>query len=324
VVTVSAAAPCHAQRRVLGPVDTDTAVVDGRLVLPSGYASGRGLKVTIRTSMSPVNTIYSDRNGEFHFDHLKMGQYVVDVADPEERFDTVSQSVSLLPGVRVVLDVYLRERDIKGTRPKVASGIASVSEIDAHVPPDAMKEYERSVKLAKKGKAVEATASLERALEIYADFPKAHNDLGVQYLRVGRTREAVEHFETASKLDPGAFNPRLNMGVVLVDQGDYARAIEELTRAVAIDSSQPAAHLSLGIALFETQRLDEAFQELQKALLLGRDAFVVANYYEGLILASKGQHAEAVERLEAFLAKVPTGPLADRARNLAARLKGTS
>jgi tetratricopeptide (TPR) repeat protein len=322
-VAVASATDSLAQRRApLTPPDTGTGSVDGRIVLPSGFAGGRGLKVTIRNSFSPISTLYADRNGEFHFEGLRAGQYTVEVIDPNQKFDTVSHNLTLLPGSRAIIDMYLRVRDLNGTAPKPA-GVTSVSELDSRTPPEARKEYERSVKLAKKGKSNEAIASLKRALEIYPDFPKAHNDLGVQYLRAGRVEEAFQHFETAVQLDPGAFNPRLNIGIVLVDRGDYKRAIEELTRAIAIDSSHPAAHLSLGIALFETNQLDDSFQELQKSLLLGRDAFVVAHYYEGLILASKGQSVEAIDRLETFLAKVPTGPLSDRARQLVARLKGS-
>src|SRR5438034_8686301 len=57
--------------------DTNNAVIEGRVALPSGFAAERYIKITVRNSVSVLNRIYTNKHGEFRFHDLSEGIYYV-------------------------------------------------------------------------------------------------------------------------------------------------------------------------------------------------------------------------------------------------------
>ena len=45
--------------------DPATGSISGRVMLPSGVASGKHLKIALSNTQSPITTIYSEKGGEF-------------------------------------------------------------------------------------------------------------------------------------------------------------------------------------------------------------------------------------------------------------------
>jgi len=305
-----------------GLEDPVTSSIRCRVLLPTGEAAGKGIKVTLNTMRSPITMLFSDRNGEATFRYLRAGNYTVDVLADPAIFDPVTEDAVVLPGRDAIVSVYLHERILKD--PKPVLGLASVDEFDGTVPSDAKKEYDHATKLAKKGDSENAIRGFERAIAIYPDYQKARNDLGVHYFRAGRTREAAEQFEIVLKLNPKAFRPHLNLGLLLVDEHDYARGIEELRRAIELNDTDPSAHLNLGIALTETGEYEAGRKELFVSLLLGQDACIVANYYVGLGYARTRDRAQALQYLNTYLASAPKGQFAVPAQKLIEELSASS
>jgi tetratricopeptide (TPR) repeat protein len=292
-----------------------------RVLLPSGAPAGRGIKVILNTTTSPLVTLFSDKNGEVAFKYLRAGPYTVDVEASQERYEPVSQKAVVFPSREAVVSVYLREKALKESKPSRAA-VTAVEEFDAAVPPQAKKEYERAAKRARKGDILGAIRGFERAVAVYPDYQKARNDLGVQYFKAKRIQEAAVQFDLAIKLGPRAYNPRLNLGLLLVDTREYVRAIEELERAIAIDDSKPAAHLHLGIALTETGDLEAAKKEFRSALILGQDAYTVAYYRLGVAHARLGERDDAMRALTEYLQREPKGEFATAAKALSKELGG--
>lgn len=299
--------------------DPGTASISGHIYLPSGTPAGAGLKVTLRTPEAQIMTILSDKNGDFRFGPIQQGIYYVDVTSDTGKYLPATIQLAVLPGSQNFENIYLSETL---TRPKNPTGqrVTSVASLQADVPRAAQREYDRAVKLVKKGDDAAAVEALERALAIYPAYAEAHNDLGVQLLKSGKLREAEEQFRSAIKLDTHAFNPHLNLGLVLVDQADYTNAVEEFRRAVSVDSSQASGHLYLGIALTETGELQEADVELRKALL-AEGRYTVAYYYLGRVYAKRGDRQEAIKLFRTYLEQEPTGEFREAARAMIDRLK---
>src|SRR5688572_23405686 len=57
--------------------DTNNAVIEGRVALPSGFAAERNVKITVRNSVSVLYRIYTNKHGEFRFHDLSEGIYYV-------------------------------------------------------------------------------------------------------------------------------------------------------------------------------------------------------------------------------------------------------
>ena len=51
--------------------DTNSAVIQGRVTLPSGFAAERYARITLSNTQSVLSTIYTNRHGEFQIRNLE-------------------------------------------------------------------------------------------------------------------------------------------------------------------------------------------------------------------------------------------------------------
>ena len=61
----------------------------------------------------------------------------------------------------------------------------------------------------------EAISQYSRALELKANYPEAHNNLGVALAQQGRMDEAIVQFDQALRLKPDYAQARANLGYAL-------------------------------------------------------------------------------------------------------------
>jgi Tfp pilus assembly protein PilF len=300
--------------------DTNNAVIEGRVTLPSGFAANRIVKITLKNSLSVLSTLQSDKQGEFRFDNLSEGVYFVQAEDESAEFEPVVEKVMLGRGIVWELTVQLRERKI----PRVINSgprVISVAELHQSVPTGAKKEYELGLKLVGKGQITEAAEHFEKAISIYPEYLAARNDLGAQYLKLKRLDDAEKSFHIVLEGDPKNFNAQFNLGLVRVERKNYLDAISQLNQAIAIDSARPAARLWLGIALLETGDLAGAERELTKALVMGGVECVAAHYHLARIYMCRGDIASASRAIRIYLEESPKGEYAQEARQLEKQIK---
>src|SRR5262249_23923367 len=213
---------------------------------PSGEMVNGPVKITLSTLADPGMVLYTDNEGRFSFKELQAGNYSLEVTGDAEKFQAVTEQVRLQRGQRVNRMVYLKEKSARTTRR--ASHVVSAAEAEQKAPDAAKNEYDRATALANRGEAQMAIEGYKKAIAIFPNYLKAHNDLGVQYLKLKQFDEAAQEFEAAIEINSKAFNPLLNSGIALVEMKRYAEALDHLTRALSIDSAQPAAHLYFVIA----------------------------------------------------------------------------
>jgi hypothetical protein len=100
--------------------DPGSATISGRVMLPSGLTSGAHVKIILSNTQAPLTTLYSDKNGEFHFDNLQAGTYYLQVFADESVYDPLSQRVLLKPGEPVHLVLSLKEKTAPRAKPRAA------------------------------------------------------------------------------------------------------------------------------------------------------------------------------------------------------------
>jgi len=299
--------------------DTNNAVIEGRVALPSGFSAERNVRITLKNSQMVLSTRYSNKHGEFRFDNLSEGVYYVQAEVDSEEFEPVVEKVSL--GRGIVSQVRLQLRENKLPLALNASRVVSVAELRQSVPSAARKEYELGLKSVAKGDFINAAAHFREAISIYPEYLAARNDLGAQYLKLKRLDEAEKHFQIVLERDPKNFNAKFNLGLVSVERKNYQDAILQLNQAIAIDSARPVARLWLGFALLETGDLAKAERELTKALVMGGAECVAAHYHLARIYLSRGDTAEASRAVRAYLEDAPKGEYAQEARQLEKQIK---
>ncbi|HEY7183948.1 MAG TPA: tetratricopeptide repeat protein [Blastocatellia bacterium] len=315
-VSFAQSIPLEVRRRGEDPTN---ALIEGRVLLPSGQSANFNVKIILSDLNRQVSTLYTNKNAEFRFPNLNGGEYYVQAVADEKIYEPATQKIRLAPGQIYQLAITLRKKE-EVARRKTGSQVVTASEFEQAAPATAQKEYDQGIRLAGKGKVQQAVERFQRAIAIYPDYLDARNDLGAQYLKLKRFDEAAEQFRVVLEKAPGYFNSLFNMGLVLIEQKDYAAAIAQLNQAVAIDGAQPAPRLWLGVALLQTGDLPGAERELSRALITGGAKFIAAHYYLAQVYLRRGDSAEAARALKAYLEGSPKGEYAEEARLLLKKL----
>ncbi len=152
--------------------------------------------------------------------------------------------------------------------------------------------------LEEQGKAEEAKAAYAKAVTAASDhLARNPHDattaamLGLMYLLLGDTEQAIPVLEQAVALRPDADN-RYALGNAYYDAGRYDKALAEYQAALAADPRHFSAAVRLGDTYDKLGRTDEAIAAYRRALTIKEDADVHA--YVGMLLAKQGE-AEAAE-----------------------------
>jgi len=319
VLAGSAAAQQDVEPRFKVP-DTNNAVIRGRVTLPSGFGMEGYARITLRNDQSTLLTIYTNNTGEFQIRNLSEGTYYVQAEISNSQFDPVVQKVGLGRGLTVDLNLELREKKDPTVSARL-SKVVSAAELRQVVPAAAKKQYELGVKFVNKSNFQQAANHFQEALNIYPEYLAARNDLGAQFLKLKRIDEAEKHFEMVLRDDPKNFNAKFNMGLVHVERRQYQEAISLLNQAVAIDSTRPVARLWIGIARLELGDLQTAESELTRAMIMGGDECVAAHYHLARVYLDRGDVAEALRSVNAYIDASPRGELIKEAKELARKIE---
>lgn len=110
---------------------------------------------------------------------------------------------------------------------------------------------------------VEAKKEFEQELKIDPNNAAAEFSLGEIARRAGQWEEAITHFSTAARLDPGFAEAYLALGMSLVSAQKFAEAVAPLEKYVKVVPDDPAGHYQLAIAYDRTGRKESAAKELQ-------------------------------------------------------------
>ncbi len=315
------AAAAHAQEidDKYKTADTNNAVIQGRVTLPSGFAAERYVRITLKTPQSTHSAVYTNKSGEFQIRNLSEGIYYVE-AD-EAGFEPVVAKVELGRGLTADLTLELRERSAPNLI-RTGARVVSAAELSQAVPAAAKKEYEQGLKAVGKGDFSRAAGHFERAVSAYPEYIAARNDLGAQYLKLRRLDEAEKLFRAVLEHDPKNFNAKFNLGLVRVERRDYTDAVSQLRQAIALDGTRPVARLWLGFALLQTGDLPNAEAELTKALVMGGDECVAANYHLARIYLGRGDADGAARSVQVYLEEAPKGEYAEEAKQLQRKIQG--
>ena len=160
--------------------------------------------------------------------------------------------------------------------------------------------------MARKGVEVDV-ALYEKAI---ADDPgdhESHDALAVRYHRLGRTEDAIEHFDEALRLEPDFVVAHYNYGTVLAANGRLEDAVGHLRRVVAIEPDHAAASNNLGGVLQSLGRVEEALGHYRRAAELAPDD-AGARHNVGIALEAMGRRDEAITAYRHALRLGPDDP----------------
>nr|MDQ5838464.1 carboxypeptidase-like regulatory domain-containing protein [Acidobacteriota bacterium] len=122
--------------------------ITGQVRFGGSMSPAEGVRVTLeKVGGGTLDQMATDNRGRFHFTSLQRGQYVVNFTAP--CYQTERRQVELVLIFRSYLDVELTPDT---TSPACAAANARAAAVDARVPDEARREFERGSAALSKGK----------------------------------------------------------------------------------------------------------------------------------------------------------------------------
>jgi tetratricopeptide (TPR) repeat protein len=165
---------------------------------------------------------------------------------------------------------------------------------------EADKQAQRGADYLSKKDWNRAADSYQKAVRADARHVEGNYGLGVAYMNLKRTQEALNAFANvvaAPQPNPRAKDAYVNTGAIQFALGRFAEAADALSKADALGDIGATGHYFLGKAYQQAERDAEALAALRKATgdpQFGPDA----NLSVGLLLFKQNKAAEAVAPLE--------------------------
>lgn len=152
------------------------------------------------------------------------------------------------------------------------------------------------------GRFAEAETTLRDALRRWPGDASLHVALGIVLRKVGRLREAVEHFDHAIEFDSAYSTAWFERGATFERGGALADAAADFRQALALDPQNAAAHASLGAGCARRGDRTAAVDHAHQALRLD-PANLVAHNALALVAIEDKRFADAIALLEPVLSK---------------------
>ena len=200
---------------------------------------------------------------------------------------------------------------------------ATVSATSLNAPKDAKKAYDKGHRALTNNKLAEAQQDLEKAVQAYPRYASAWLDLGWLHTQQNQLDKARNAFTQAQSADAMFVPAFVGLACVAVRESQWAEAAEASARAAQLDGVDfPAAFFYNALANYRLGNLEQAEKSARKGETLGvQHAFPQLSLLLGVMLAQRGEYADAAEHLRTYLKAVPTASNADKVRQQLAELE---
>lgn len=295
---------------------TTSVDISGQVRFTGSLSPAEGVRVTLeKVGGGTLDQMATDNRGRFHFTSLQRGQYVVNITAP--CYQTERRQVELVFIFRSYLDVELMPDT---TSPACAAANAPAAAVDARVPDEARREFERGSAALSKGKDEEGVEHLRKAVEIYPDFMQARLLLASAHMKARRFEEAEAALARAVETDPHSVAALVSLGEARRRLKKYTEAEESLAAALKLDDASWQGHLALGRVYLDTDQFKKAAPHIGRTLQLKPD-LPEAHLLGGNILLKVGEPARALAEYEEYLRLAPEGEYAAPTRELVGKLR---
>ena len=288
---------------------------------------GQPLNVNVRVQVLSNSGMrmaeaYSNREqGVADFDGFNDGSYRLLITGPE--IDTVTLAFQIYATEnthREYVKVDLKNIPLPGSTDSPGTD-PSVSAQDLSVPAKAREEFRKGMEAYAKGEDKVAEELLQEAVALYPGYVRAHNNLGVLYLKAGLKEKAFTEFSKAVEFDPKFAPGYVNQARVFVSDSNFAEAEPALKKAIEADPSALNAMVLLCQTEFVQKEYPESLQTARHVHQLSREPqYADLHLVTGEILVNQGKGREAAAEYQMFVDENPNDPRVPKVKSLIARL----
>jgi tetratricopeptide (TPR) repeat protein len=252
------------------------------------------------------------------FFDVRAGNYHVKVTGADvASADNVDFTLS--PGM--TQDLEVRARHTAGFEAQGLAAAAFVSVSDLSVPATARKEFEKANHLISKQDWVKAKERLGKAIAVYPLYAAAYNNLGAVYTHMGEIGQAREALQKAVSLDGHMALAYVNLGRVSFTTKDFPEVETFIEKAMSLAAPDAEQLKLLAYAQLADHHLDQVIETSRQAhrSQLRHHAFLHVLAAKASELESKSD--DSIAELQEYLMEEPTGPRAEKIRNVLAAFK---
>jgi tetratricopeptide (TPR) repeat protein len=256
-----------------------------------------------------VNSIFSRGSGDFQFDGLGNGEYIVEInAKDYERFQ---QSVTISGASRLGLSIFL-SRTGKAANPPLQ---LSISAHQLSVPHKAHDEFEKGMAMIYlKSDYRAAIAQFQLAIKDFPTYYEAYAEEGTAYYQLQEMGSAEEALQKSVDLSSGQYADALfTLAALMTDTKRFKEAETISRRGISADSSSWRGPFELARALNALKQPEEAEKSAEQSRDLMPDNPPVYLLLANIHIQRKDYPA-LIRDLDDYLRLAPLGPQADQAR----------
>ena len=328
VLLVLVLTPIVAYAQIRSP--NQPAEIRGQLRFAAGGAPAADVVVRLdQLSGGFVNEVRTDRLGKFRLTNLSPVQYHVIIRHPG--FKEIQREVNLV----MSSSEYLQLQLVAEAPAATATTPVSPGVIDASVPFEARKEFERGESLANSGdkkKMSEGIRHFKQAIAIHPKFLEAKLKLGTTHMDLKEWTEAEQVLVAASKDHPQNAHILFALGELFLQEKKTSDAERVLRQGLQYEPRSWQAHFTLGRLYWNRAQESQANSEesrkniitaaRQVALALQLNPnFAEAHLLAGNIFLRAGKNAEAQFEFQEYLRLAPNGQFAAETRGVLEKLK---
>ncbi len=289
--------------------------IGGQVVTADGSPLPDRLLVRLVCGGARIALVYTDSKGHFGFPGQSSSTEDCQVSanHPGYTSDLIDITNKLRAGSPNLGDLVIRPiRPVEGVTVSLTASGASK---------EARSAFEKGQSAIKKGRFDEATSQFEAAVKAYPGYADAWYQLGRAFLESKAGGRATGAFRKSMELDPKLVGPQVELGLIASQNHEWADSANYLDKALQLDpDSYPSAWFALGVARYNLKELGPAETAMREALQRDRQrSNPKIEYVLGLILADKGNYAEAASTLQDYLRQVPDAPDAARVKEMLSR-----
>ena len=267
------------------------------------------LVVLKQATGTPITTTFTRSNGEFQFDGLPNGDYVVEINVKD--YELARETVSLSGASRLGISIFL-------ARPAKIVNPASQLLISAHqlsVPHKAHDEFEKGMTLIYlKSDYRGAITQFQLAIKDFPTYYEAYAEEGNAHYQLQEMGPAEEALRKSIDLSSGQYaDASFTLAAILTDTKHYDDAVTTARQGISVDASSWRGPFELARALTALKQTEEAEKNARQSRDLMPD-----NPPVYLLLANihiqRRDYPALLRDLDDYLRLAPFGPEADQAR----------
>jgi tetratricopeptide (TPR) repeat protein len=253
--------------------------------------------------MAEVEVIFAHlgSNKKFETDTNARGRFTL-VGLPPGGYQTRFMKDGYMPGI---FDVRIPAGDFTDVPPVTLAELMppppeTPPAAEAPAPVSVAEAFDEAGLAVREERLEDARRLYEQVLDV-VDIPEAHYNLGIVLQRLEDWAGAEAHFSRTIELQPDKSEAYGALAEVYRATGRDGEARETLARAEELFGGDPRLQYNLGVEALNEGRTEDAERALRRALDLDPQR-IEAHYHLAMIDVGKQQVAEAIQRLETYLA----------------------